>query len=264
VGVVTHPLTINMQKINKILSPIQPVVRNVVDDEPVGIVVMYVGDEASATVTVGAGGDITFKHGDLAAEAVDDTIDSGGNDDGVIDVSDSGADTMGEVVDLINASANWKAYLKDAIRADSSNADTGSLLQMAETTLTPNSTETDLVLDTSKTLNMSIRIGSRTKVNGTEENSAARLTRHISTNTFASGYSKIQVYEVDEVAKTETKLLEISGGATTVEQDKKYNDPEGEGAIAVSRTGMHLVARLIGETYCTGIFQVIGGVARGA
>ncbi|MFA5151866.1 MAG: hypothetical protein WC554_04815, partial [Clostridia bacterium] len=175
-------------EINPILSPKQSVSRHVVDDAPVSLVVMYVGDEASATVTV-ASGDITFKHGDAGSEAVDDTIDSGGDDAGVIDVSDANANTLGEVVDLINASANWKAYLKDALRAD----DSSGLLARSETTLVPNVTETPLYSDTSTDLRLSIRIGSRTKINGTEEHSAAELLRVISTNTYGSGTSLVQV-----------------------------------------------------------------------
>lgn len=251
-------------KINPILSPKQAVSINRVDDAPVGIVVMYVGSEASATVTVSSAGDITFKHGDAAAEAVDATIDSGGDDSGVIDVSDSNADTFGEVVDLINASANWKAYIKDAIRADNANNSTGSLLARAETTLTPNVTETPLYVDTSKMLNLSIRIGSRTKVNGVEEHSAAEVTRIISKNTYGSGTSTIQVYEVDEAAKTETKIFEKAGAATTVEQDLDFVGQGNDGKVAVSKTGMHLVVRMVGSVACTGYLQANGAVARGA
>jgi hypothetical protein len=85
----------------------------------VGIYVTYDGSQASATVTVeAAAGDITFKHGASGAEAVDSTIDSGGDDPGVIDMSDSNANSFGEVLDLINASANWSARLGGVKRAD--------------------------------------------------------------------------------------------------------------------------------------------------
>jgi len=244
--------------INPILAPKQTVSRHVVDDGPVSLVIMYIGSQVSATVTV-ASGDITFKHGAAAAEAVDATIDSGGDDDGVIDVSDTTADTLGEVVDLINGSANWKAYIKDGIRADAS----AGLLARSETTLTPNVTETPLYSDTSTDLELSIRIGSRTKVNGTEENSAAELLRVISTNTFGSGTSLIQVYEVDEIKKTETKIFEAAGNATTIKQDLDLIK-DGVGGLAVSRTGMHLVVRMKGSAACTGKITAIGQVARGA
>jgi len=253
------------QMINPILAPTQPIVRRVANDTDVGIVVKYVGSQASATVTVSSAGDITFKHGDAGSEAVDSTIDSGGDDPGVIDVSDSNADTMGEVVDLINASANWEAYLKDALRAHNSNNSTGSLLALSETTMTPNETETDLVMDTSKMLTLSIRVGSRDQVNGTEENSAAMVTRIISKNTFGSGTNKIQVYKVDELKKTETKIFERDGAATTVEQDiTDLIDSLGAGGIAVGKTGEHLLVRMIGSAACSGYLQEVGSVTRGA
>lgn len=244
--------------INPILSPKQSVARNVIDDASVPLVVMYKGSEVSATVTV-ATGDITFKHGATGAEAVDSTIDSGGDDEGVIDVSDANANTLGEIVDLINASANWKAYIKDGLRADTG----AGLLARSETTLVPKVTQTPLYSDTSTDLRLSIRVGSRTSVNGTEENSAAEVTNIVSKNTFGSGTNLIQIYEVDELLKSETKIFEKSGAATTVEQDFNLV-AEGVGSIAVSRTGMHLLVRMIGSAALTGYMSVVGKVARGA
>lgn len=88
-------------------------------DKDFGIAVRYVGDEESGTVIVSAtDSDMTFQHGDIGSEAVDATIDSGGDDAGIIDMSDSSGMTMGEVVDLINASANWEAMLIGSMRAD--------------------------------------------------------------------------------------------------------------------------------------------------
>ncbi len=255
-----------VQMTNAILSPTQPVVRTVVDDSPEGIVVMYIGTEVSATITVSSSGDITFKHGALAAEAVDATIDSGGDDAGVIDVSDSNANTFGEVLDIINGSANWKAYLKDALRADNSNNSTGSLLIRSETTLTPNVTETPLFVDTSKTLEMSVRIGSRTKVNGVEYASAAEAISIVHLNTYGSGTSKIRVYEVDEIRKTETKIYDIAGASTATQGDGIQNASSNTTIkkITTSRTGMHLLVRMIGQSFCTGYLNVFGNVMRGS
>ena len=115
---------------NSILFPKQPIAQLVADDGDVALKVRYVGSQPSATVAVSSAGDITFKHGVAGAEVVDPTIDSGGDDDGVIDVSDATANTFGEVVDLINASPNWEAYLVGVLRADNSNASTGSLLEL--------------------------------------------------------------------------------------------------------------------------------------
>jgi len=248
-------------EMNPITSPKQAVLKNRVDDTDVALVIKYVGAQASASITVSSG-DITFKQGPVGSLVVDPSIDSGGNDPGVIDVSDANANTFGEVVDLINASSNWKAYLVGALRADNANASTGSLLDFTERTLTPG-TDSELVQDTSKVLNMSIRVGSRTKVNGTEEHSAAEIYRIISKNTFGSGTSLIQVYEIDEAAKSETKVFEKAGGATTVEQDLNFV-ADGRGSIATSKTGKHLVVRMIGSAACTGYLQVNASVARGA
>lgn len=88
-------------------------------DKDYGIAIKYVGPQASGTVTVDAtDSDITFQHGVAGSEVVDGTIDSGGDDAGVIDHSDANANTMGEVVDIINASPNWKAMLIGCKRAD--------------------------------------------------------------------------------------------------------------------------------------------------
>lgn len=244
--------------LNEIGKNKQSVARHAIDDAPVSLVVMYVGSEASATVTV-ASGDITFKHGDAGSEAVDPTIDSGGDDDGVIDVSDATADTLGEVVDLINASANWKAYIKDGLRADAS----AGLLARSETTMTPNVTQTPLYSDTSADLELALRIGSRTSVNGTEENSMAELYKVVSKNTFGSGTSLIKIYIVDEANKTETKVFEAAGGATTVEQTIDFVK-NGMGSLATEKTGQHLVVKMVGSAACTGYLTVVGAVSRGA
>lgn len=88
-------------------------------DKDFGIAIKYVGEEDSGTVTVSStDSDITFQHGVVGSEAVDATIDSGGDDEGVIDMSDSGANTVGEVVDLINLSPNWTAMLIGSMRDD--------------------------------------------------------------------------------------------------------------------------------------------------
>lgn len=93
-------------------------------DKDYGIAIRYIGEEESGTVTVSAtDSDITLQHGVLSSEAVDATVDSGdwsgaSSDPGVIDMSDSSGMTMGEVVDLINDSANWFAMLIGCMRAD--------------------------------------------------------------------------------------------------------------------------------------------------
>jgi len=227
------------------------------DDAPIALAIRYVGDEESATVTV-SGGDITFKHGDLASEAVDDTIDSD-DDPGVIDVSDGDANTMGKVVDLINASANWEAKLVDALRADASTA--AKFLDVVETTLTP---ETELMVihtDTSETLEISKACGytglaafiyqsDAAKVFSGDDDYYVRLNSVMCYNTFGSGTNLIKVYDIDPSTNTETLVYQRPGAATTVEKDVDFLSDMG--GLDVLAKGHYFLVRMIGSEACTG------------
>lgn len=232
--------------------------RSVVDDQDIGLVVRYKGTQASATVEVAsATGDITFKHGDLGAEAVDSTIDSGGNDAGVIDVSDATADTMGEVVDMINASPNWEAYLVDCLRTDDSRT---LLLTMAATqankTVVPQGVR--LYKDSSQNDNFDISVAlmGRAFPNGFErtEKTIEVVKGIVATNTFASGTNKIQVYEINPVTRTETKVYERAGAATTVQLSLTSTD------LTVScDQGNYLLVRMVSSVAAaTGLLTVVG------
>lgn len=232
--------------------------RSVIDDGDIGLVVRYIGSQASATVEVAATtGDITFKHGDLSSEVVDTTIDSGGDDPGVIDVSDSNADTMGEVVDLINASANWEAYLVDCLRADDSKTllITRSATQ-AHKGITPEGVR--LFKDTSQndTFDISVAIMNRFFPNGFSraENKICHVYGIVSVNTFASGTNLIQVYEINPVTLTETKVYERAGAATTVQQVIPADEIDIE-----SDQGNYLLVRMISSAAAAaGRLSVLG------
>ena len=239
---------------NPILNPRTPVCKAIADDGDVAIKIKYVGAQPSYTITVSAAGDVTLKHGVSGAEAVDASVGVAG----VFDVSTF--DTFAKIVDNINGSANWKAYLVDVLRADSADASTGSLLTLSEARGAKNSTMS-LYKDTSKVLNLSVRVGSRTGVIGSEEVSAAEIYQIASLSTFGSGTNKIQVYEIDEVAKTETKVYETAGGATTVANEKTFVI-NGRGGLASSKTGTHLLVRMIGSAALTGTLSVLGAVAK--
>ena len=236
------------------------------DDTDLGIVVRYVGSEDSATVTV-ASGDITFKHGTAASEVVDSTIDSGGDDAGVIDVSDATANTMGEVVDLINASANWEAYLVGCLRADAS---AGCLLARSETTIDSSTLGLPLYKDTSaiKTLSVSIdprawnaakspiaaSFGSAYGMTGKR----AGVQLIDSYNTYGSGTSLIQIYEIDRDNKAETLIYQRPGGATTVEQNLDFSSIGSSLGGIQGSDDKSLLVRMKGSAACTGWISVIG------
>lgn len=245
---------------NPILNPKQPFAKVYADDQDLGLIVKYIGSYPSATLEVSSIGDILFKVGDAGAEAADSTIQIGSTA-GTIDVSNAAGNTFGEIVDHINGSANWKAYLVGTLRADNSDASTGSLLVMSPVTLSKGG-ESNLLKDTSKVLNISIRVGVRRNVAGSEEIGAAEIYEIDSVNTFGSGTNLIQVYEIDEAAKTETKIYEMAGGATTVANAKTFVI-NGRGGLAVQRQGKHLLVRMIGSAACTGSLGVIGATGKG-
>jgi len=229
--------------------------RHAADDQDVGILVKYIGAQASGTVTVTVTtGDITFKHGALASEVVDPTIDSANpSDPGVIDVSETNSDKMGEVVDMINASANWEAKLVDCLRADASTA--GMLLTMAETQAKVTG-GLKLYKDTSNCLNISLAID-RSIFKGIEFDNALwinTILSIISKITNASADTLIQIYSINRANKTEVKVYSRAGGATATEQVLPTSGVQMQ--LDSFRDDILLV-RAIG-TACAGYLTIVG------
>lgn len=238
---------------NSILNPKAPFARLVTDLTDVGIRVKYIGIAKGASIEVAAAtGDITFKVGTPGILAVDTTVVA---TTGIIDTSSL---TLGAVVDTINGSINWKAYVVDGLRSDSAD---NALTTKAETVLSIGG-ETNLLKDNAVTpFELAIRVGSRTKVNGTEELSAAEIYSITSVNTFASGTNLIKIYEVDELEKTEVLKYSLAGGVTTAENTKTFVN-NGRGSFATSKTGTHLVVKMVGSVTATGSLQVVGATAK--
>ena len=92
------------------------------------ILVRYTGTNANGgTVTVAAGGDITFSQGAVGSSVADATMEcdasiaATGSRNGIYDLSTPHAncDTLGEVVDLINnQGTNWLAVILNGRRSD--------------------------------------------------------------------------------------------------------------------------------------------------
>lgn len=127
----------------------------IVADGSVPLAVKYIGDLASATVTVVAATGITLKHGTAGAEAVDTTIGASAN--GVVDFATD--TTLGAVVDRINKSPNWRAEIIDGLRSD---VVSGSQLKaLSEYTFSPKREVKGLLCDTSVALYITYRISAR-------------------------------------------------------------------------------------------------------
>ena len=199
------------------------------DDEDVALRIMYVGDKASATIEVAAGGDVTFKHGVLSSEANDTTIGGAGDGGATLDVSEATEDTLGECIDLINGSPNWRAEIVAGLRADSSD---DTLLLRSETTLVP-FVPVELKWDTSEAFMVShavslrdlgksaqFRPGGGKGYGVLDTNTMAAIYGLSGFSTYGSGTSLFQVYSILTDAQggitSETKIFEEAAGATTV------------------------------------------------
>ena len=106
---------------------------SVADDEDIGLMIKYIGSEASCTITVTGDGDIQSAIGAVGSEATDTTFLEPGGTGGTIDVSDTLANTFAKVVNLINSFTNYEAYLVDVLAATAStgSATSGGLVAMA-------------------------------------------------------------------------------------------------------------------------------------
>lgn len=97
-------------------------VTTAVDTTPV-LIIGYNGTTADPSVAVEADGNLTFLVGDAAYDGFECPVS--GDLGGVIDVSDAACNTLGEVVDIINAdqsdNSGFYAYIAAGLRSDSSN-----------------------------------------------------------------------------------------------------------------------------------------------
>ena len=214
------------------------------DDACPAMIIKYIGTAASGLVEVTAGGEIGFKVGALSSEAADVSVVAS---TGIIDTNGASSNTMGEVVDIINASPNWSAKLLGALRTDSAD---DTLLVRAEAACS-STTGSLIYWDTSACLHQSVvaseilRKGPVSEVaaniNMSDANVVHSVKAIVAKNTFGSGTSIISVYD------GETKIWEFAGGDTTVEQKSEYYPDK------ISATpGNKLLVRLVGSVACTG------------
>ena len=106
----------------------QPVSGNVASDTAgsVALLIKYVGTTAGSATTdvaVAAGGDMTFRVAGVASTTIN-TAAAGalcGATPGTLDLSTPAAtcNTLGEMVDVINASSDWRAVIVSGLRTDS-------------------------------------------------------------------------------------------------------------------------------------------------
>lgn len=92
----------------------------------VGMIIEYVGDQASCLITTAGNNTIASAIGAAGAEAADASFTVGATP-GTIDLTNAAANLMGEVVDFINSLSGYKARLVSLRRADDADT-TGALV----------------------------------------------------------------------------------------------------------------------------------------
>ena len=229
------------------------------DDTDVALVVRYIGPGAGANtnVAVAANGDLTFLKSGVAVDEFECPVS--GALGGVITVANAACDTMGEVVDVINASTNWRAFLVGALRGDSSN-DTLLTISATDTTTVGGLAlkfDTDVAkiasiafMPAGNDINFFIAGPGSMGAGGIRPNPFSAWQGAVSliraTSTYASGTSTIKVYSVKtetgragKGTETATTLWSIAGGATTAEKLLDYSETP-----LYSRRGEKLLVRL--------------------
>src|SRR5574341_738020 len=185
----------------------------IADDTDVAFIIKYVGAQSSGTVQTSSG-DILLKHGAQGAEAADATVTGCGATAGTLDVDNAACDTLGELVDKINAGGNWRAVIVDGLRTDTTAAAT--LVTMATIAITPYRTMGPYL------------VGTRL-VQNPYQTSRGLIVKLNATTTYASGTSAVNFYSVkvnnntaNSAATSQpgseivTQVFGEPGGATTV------------------------------------------------
>lgn len=208
-----------------------------VDDTDVGILIRYVGAQVSGTVQVSSG-DLLLKHGALAGEIADTTITGCGGTAGTLDVDNAACDTIGETLDRVNASANWRAVRLDSLRSDLDSAN--KLIDVAATQATGVDGlglkwDTSVVFKATQLMappfarSMQFYLtgsGTTSLLNSNPWNGKRVEFQYMNaTSTYGSGTSAIQViteqpfFAAAGETVTENIAFQLAGGATTVNKE---------------------------------------------
>jgi len=186
--------------------------------------VRYIGDEDSGLVDIASTGDMSFTHGDSGSEAADTTVNPGGDTPGTLDLYGGTLDafaTYKSIVDMINASANWEAWLEGALPDDAPyTTTTGHMTEPASAAVATGANGYAVLTDDSDSKYCVAGLtknGPSTLIHAGDSGIEWTCHRVIGKSTFASGTSALYLYECDDLAGTSTLLKSFTAGATTVE-----------------------------------------------
>ena len=214
----------------------------------------YVGAQASGTITIGATGDMAFKHGVLSSEVADTTVNAAGDTPGTLDLYGGTLDafpTYKSIDDCVNLSPNWESRMIGALPDAAPR--TTTVGHFTEVTGGACKIYGGYLAKTDDSDSKYIVAGMTwmddpTMMHYTDHQIAHCLQRIVALSTF-TGNSAIKVYACDDDAGTSDVLATFVAGATTVEVD--YPDqgyPLPEDAILAQANGKRLVVELKNDT----------------
>lgn len=222
------------------------------DNADVALLIRYLGPTTISTTNSGtvqvSSGTLLFKVGAQGAEAADTTMQCGATP-GTFDTSNAACDTIGEVVDLINANPNWRAVNIDSLRSDVCSPTTLLTLAATRATLTDGlainwvtAAKFQATVALTPFRRMSDYLHGRNLDFNPYINTRTSIFLGSATSTYASGTSNIRFISVSiqqsptginrfsEVATTGNQGLPAGqvyftpGGATTVAQTFDFRD----------------------------------------
>lgn len=235
------------------------------DDTDIVMKIRYIGSGStpdtnnSGVVAVAANGSLTFTQGVQGSETATTEFECpvSGALGGIIDVTNAACNTVGEVLNVINASTSWRAVPIDALLGDDMN--TRVLTQAATRATTADGLS--ILWDTSTAFDMTVLMNEpsyrtiRPYLNGRNlnlrpfENQTTSVHIANATSTYGSGTSNIRFYSTNlrfssntarAASETATLLYSEAGGATTV--NKIFSSMSTVGIY--SQPGERLLARL--------------------
>lgn len=274
----TAQAQVSFQQIIDYQNSVPVAVVSAGDDTDTVFLIRYIGTGTSNSglVAVAANGDLTFTQGVQGAEAASTEFECpiSGALGGIIDVSDAACNTAGEVVDVINKSASWRAVIVDGMRSDVVDA---RILTAAAT----RATSTDgyaIKWDTStafmytgallppelRKMSGYLRGGTRDIEPGVFDNTQTTFKLANATSTYGSGTSQLVVYSVavgklnssSVNSETVTTIYAEPGGATTA--NKIYDDQAAFGGIRC-RVNEKCIVRLLNSAAASSVsFRAYG------
>lgn len=222
------------------------------------MIIKYVGAQASCLITTAANNSIASAVGAAGSEAADANF-TVGSTPGTIDLTNAGADTMGEVADFINGLADYECRLVGCLRAD--DADTTAALVAVTSAQAKVSGGLGLAPDTSVAKNLTFEAScldgglansgnlGEAQVGLNNDNrrvSVNSLLRVAGTLTY-TGADSFKVYEVDDENKTAAliyqQLISVVIGASTVAGSTAFPN-----SGIVAGNGKRMVVRLAGAS----------------